>query len=59
MRWAILLGVVRTAQKQDVDVQAYLTWLFEHLGTHREQLGKRPDDLTPAAWKTAHQRRAA
>lgn len=58
-RWAILLGVVRTAQKHNVDVQAYLTCLFEHLGTHREQLGKQPEELTPAAWKAQHQRRAA
>ncbi len=58
-RWAILLGVVRTAQKQNVDVQAYLTWLFEHLGTHREQLGRRPEELTPAVWKAEHHRRAA
>ncbi len=47
-RWAILLGVVRTAQKQNVDAQAYLTWLLELPGTHREQLGRRPEELTPA-----------
>ncbi|MEZ4320674.1 MAG: IS66 family transposase [Myxococcota bacterium] len=35
-RWATLLGVVRTAQKCGVDVQAYLTWLFERRGTHRK-----------------------
>ena len=52
-RWATLLGVVRTAQKQGLDVQAYLTWMFERRGTHRAQFGMRAKDLTPAAWRAA------
>jgi hypothetical protein len=28
-RWAILLDVVRTAQKCGVDVESYLTWVFD------------------------------
>lgn len=50
-RWATLLGVVRTAQKVDVDVQAYLTWLFERRGTHRHRFGLSASQLTPTAFK--------
>jgi transposase len=52
-RWATLLGVVRTAQKHDLDVQAYLTWLFERRGTHRARFGMTAAELTPAAYKAA------
>ena len=52
-RWATLLGVVRTAQKHDLDVQAYLTWLFERRGTHRARFGLSAKELTPAAYKAA------
>ena len=50
-RWATLLGVVRTAQKCDVDVQAYLTWMFERRGTHRRQFAVPVAELTPMAFK--------
>jgi len=50
-RWALLLSVVRTAQKCGVDVEDYLTWVFEHMGTHRERLGRTPDELTPMAYR--------
>ena len=52
-RWATLLGVVRTAQKLELDVQAYLTWMFERRGTHRAQFGMSARELTPAAYKAA------
>lgn len=52
-RWATLLGVVRTAQKHGLDVQAYLTWLFERRGTHRRRFGMSAKTLTPAAYKAA------
>ena len=52
-RWATLLGVVRTAQKHGLDVQAYLTWLFERRGTHRRRFGLSAKELTPAAYKAA------
>ncbi len=52
-RWAVLLGVVRTAQKHGHDVQAYLTWLFERRGTHRARFGMSTAELTPAAYKAA------
>lgn len=50
-RWAILLGVVRTAQKAGVDVLAYLTWLFERRGTHRLKFGLTAAELTPMAYR--------
>jgi transposase len=52
-RWATLLGVVRTAQKHGLDVQAYLTWMFERRGTHRGRYGLSAKDLTPAAYKAS------
>ncbi len=50
-RWAVLLGIVRTAQKCGLDVQAYLTWLFDHRGTYRRLHGKRACELTPMAYR--------
>jgi hypothetical protein len=35
-----------TCRAQVVPVQAYLTWVFERLGTHRDTF-----DLTPAAFR--------
>ena len=52
-RWATLLGVVRTAQKHGLDVQAYLTWMFERRGTHRDTFQMSARELTPAAWRAA------
>lgn len=50
-RWATLLGVVRTAQKCDVDVFAYLTWMFERRGSHRKRFAMTAAELTPAAYR--------
>lgn len=50
-RWAILLGVVTTAQRLDLDVQAYLTWMFERRGTRKRAFGLTAAQLTPAAYK--------
>ncbi len=50
-RWATLFSVVRTAQKCGVDVEAYLTWLFDHMGTHREKRNRSPAELTPMAYR--------
>lgn len=47
------MGVVRTAQKHGLDVQAYLTWLFERRGTHRVRFRTKASQLTPAAYKAA------
>ena len=52
-RWATLLGVVRTAQKCEVDVFAYLTWLFERRGSHRNRFDMKAADLTPMAYTVA------
>jgi len=42
---------VRTAQKCDVDVMAYLTWLFERRGTHKQTFGLSAEQLTPMAYR--------
>jgi transposase len=49
--WAILLGIVTTAQRHDLDVQAYLTWMFERRGTRKREYGLSAAQLTPAAYK--------
>ena len=50
-RWAILLGVVTTAQRHGLDVQAYLTWMFERRGTRKREYGLTAAQITPAAYK--------
>lgn len=50
-RWATLLGVVRTTQKCGLDVQAYLTWMFERRGTHRKRFDLPAVALTPMAYR--------
>lgn len=50
-RWAILLGVVTAAQRHDLDVQAYLAWMFERRGTRKREYGLTAAELTPAAYK--------
>ena len=55
-RAATLLGIVATCRAIGVPVQAYLTWAFERLGTHREVFDLDLDAMTPAAFKLAHAR---
>ena len=43
--------VLRSAQKCGVDVEAYLVWLFEHEGSHRDRLGRSQAQLTPMAYR--------
>jgi transposase len=50
-RACILLGIVATCRAQRVPVQAYLTWAFERLGTHRDVFALPLEDMTPAAFK--------
>jgi transposase len=50
-RWATLFGVVRTAQKCNVDVFAYLTWVFERRGSHRKRFAMPAAELTPMAFR--------
>jgi hypothetical protein len=52
-RACVLLGIVSTCRAIGVPVQAYLTWAFERLGTHREKYGLRVEEMTPAAFKEA------
>lgn len=52
-RTAVLLGIVATCQREEVDLRAYLTWVFERRGTHRDVYDMDAADLTPAAYKAA------
>ena len=50
-RAATLLGIVATCRNLGIDIQAYLTWAFERLGTHRAKFDLPASQLTPAAYK--------
>ena len=50
-RACVLLGIIATCRAVGVPCQAYLTWAFERLGTHRDHYGLAADQLTPAAFK--------
>jgi transposase len=50
-RACVLLGIVATCRTVGVPVQAYLTWAFERLGTHRDVFGLKLEEMTPAAFK--------
>jgi hypothetical protein len=50
-RACILLGIMATCRAQGVPVQAYLTWAFERLGTHRDAFDLPAAELTPAAYR--------
>ena len=50
-RAAVLLGIVATCRAIQVPVQAYFTWAFERLGTHREHFGLTLEEMTPSAFK--------
>jgi transposase len=50
-RACVLLGIVATCRAVGVPVQAYLTWAFERLGTHRDLFGLELAEITPAAFK--------
>lgn len=52
-RWAIILGVVETAQRMGLDVLDYLCWAFERRGTWRLKFGLTAAETTPAAYKKA------
>lgn len=49
-RACVLLGIVASCRAIGVPVQAYLTWAFERLGTHRDVYALPIDQLTPAAY---------
>jgi len=52
-RACVLLGIIATCRTVGVPVQAYLTWAFERLGTHRDVFGLSLNAMTPAAFKTS------
>lgn len=50
-RACVLLGIIATCRAVGVPVQAYLTWAFERLGTHRDVFSLPLEAMTPAAFK--------
>jgi hypothetical protein len=52
-RACVLLGIIATCRAIGVPVQAYLTWAFDRLGTHRDVFGLDLEEMTPAAFKRA------
>lgn len=50
-RACVLLGIIATCRTVGVPVQAYLSWAFERLGTHRDVFGLAIEEMTPAAFK--------
>ena len=52
-RACVLLGIVASCRVAGVQVQAYLAWAFERLGTHRDAFNLPAAELTPAAFRRA------
>lgn len=52
-RAAVLLGITATCRAIGVDPQAYMTWAFVRLGTHRDLYPLSAAQLTPAAFAAA------
>jgi hypothetical protein len=52
-RAAVLLGIAATCRRLRIDLQAYLTWVFVRVGTHRHKYNLSAADLTPAAYQQA------
>ena len=50
-RACVLLGIVATCRAIGVPVQAYLSWVFDRLGTHRDLFALPLEQLTPAAFQ--------
>jgi hypothetical protein len=50
-RAATLLGIVATCRNLGLDAEAYLTWAFERVGTHKSKHDLPASRLTPAAYK--------
>lgn len=56
-RYAVIAGVVGTALRCGLDVESYLTWVFDRRGTHRHELGLSAAELTPAAYQQSLEER--
>jgi transposase len=52
-RACVLLGIVASCRAVGVQVQAYMAWAFERLGTHRDAFNLSAAEVTPAAYKAA------
>jgi transposase len=52
-RAAVLLGLSSTCRRLKVDLEAYLTWVFVRVGTHRDKYNLPAAELTPAAYLRA------
>jgi transposase len=50
-RACVLLGIVASCRAQGVPAQAYLTWVFDRLGTHRDVFALPLEAMTPSAYK--------
>ncbi|MBK7857428.1 MAG: IS66 family transposase [Archangiaceae bacterium] len=50
-RACVLLGIIATCRAIGAPAQAYLTWAFERLGTHRDLFKLPLEGMTPAAYK--------
>ena len=50
-RACVLLGIIATCRDLGMPVQAYLSWTFERLGTHRNVFNLPLEAMTPAAFK--------
>lgn len=50
-RACVLLGIVASCRALGVPIQAYLAWVFDRLGTHRDTFALQLKDMTPAAFK--------
>ena len=50
-RACVLLGIIATCRAVGVPCQAYLTWAFERLGTHRGHFALTAEQITPLAFK--------
>ena len=49
-RTAVLMGIIATCRLQGVEPMAYMTWVFNRLGTRRKLDGHSASDSTPAAF---------
>jgi transposase len=52
-RAAILFGLAATCRRQQVDFEAWMTWVFIRQGTHAHKYNLTAAELTPAAYKRA------
>jgi transposase len=50
-RASVLLGIAATCRAVGVPAQAYLAWVFDRLGTHRDLFGLALEEMTPVAFK--------